>query len=460
MHPPSTPDTTPVVLVSCYELGHQPLGLAVPGGVLERAGIPVAYNDIAIEKMDESLLASASLIGISVPMHTALRLGVKVAQRARRLNPDAHICFYGLYAALNEDYLRDHVADSCLGAECEGELLALARRILSGEGDGGEVATVGPRPASRDLDLTPQRGRLLGNHHYVQVDDGRARRPVGYTVTTRGCKHTCRHCPITPVYGGRFYAIPVDAVMADIETLVDAGATHITFGDPDFLNGPGHARRVAAALHRSHPRVTFDYTAKVEHLHAHRDVVEELAGLGNLFVVTALESMNDEVLRHLGKGHTRSTALAVMRHFRAIGLTLRPTLVPFTPWETLDSFRMLLDTVAAEGAVDAIDAVQYTIRLLVPPGSPLLDSAAMAPHLGSLDEPNFSYRWTHPDPRMDQLQHQLAATVEAAVGAGQDRVDTFVSVYQATAAGSGSGGVTTPGPAATRTPGLTEAWFC
>jgi radical SAM superfamily enzyme YgiQ (UPF0313 family) len=404
-------------------------------------------------------------------MHTALRLGVEVAERARRINPGAHIVFYGLYADLNERYLLDHVADSCLGAECEGALLALARRVLGVDaGSREDAAPPDIRPRPRDLDLTPHRGRLLGNRHYVQVDDGHNRRPVGYTVTTRGCKHTCRHCPLTPVYGGRFYAIPVDAVMADIDTLVDAGATHITFGDPDFLNGPGHARRIAAALHHRHPRITFDYTAKVEHLHAHPEVVEELAGLGNLFVVTALESMNDEVLRHLNKGHTRATALAVMRRFRSIGLALRPTLVPFTPWETLDSFRMLLDTVASEGAVDAIDAVQYTIRLLVPPGSPLVESAAMAPHLGSLDQPNFSYRWTHPDPRMDMLQRRLAATVERAVdtgaGAGEDRVDTFVSVYRAAAAAAGSEtvhpdeGVTTPGARTTRTPGLTEAWFC
>ena len=446
----------PILLISCYELGHQPLGIAVPAGVLARAGIEVALNDIAIERLDEATAASALFIGISVPMHTALRLGVRVALRARELNPGAHICFFGLYAELNADYLLEHVADSCLGAEGEADLVGLVGRVI-----GHDMDVPGTARGTRDLDLTPERGRLLGNAHYVQVDDGHQRRPVGYTMTTRGCRHTCRHCPITPVYRGRFYAIDVDDVMADVDTLVGAGATHITFGDPDFLNGPGHARRVAAALHRRHPDVTFDYTAKVEHLARHRDLVEELNDLGSLFVVTALESMNDDVLRHLDKGHTRSMALDVIRHFRTAGMVLRPTLVPFTPWESRRSFHELLDTVAAEGLVDHIDAVQYSVRLLVPPGSALLESPALKPHLGVLDPPAFSYAWAHPDPGMDDLQRQLAAIVEAAAERGEDRVDTFLSVYRATARQEIPEAAAHHGrEGGARTPGLTEAWFC
>jgi len=41
---------------------------------------------------------------------------------------------------------------------------------------------------------------------------------------------------------------------------VAAGATHITFGDPDFLNGPGHALKVVRAAHAEFPRLTFDFT--------------------------------------------------------------------------------------------------------------------------------------------------------------------------------------------------------
>src|SRR5688572_25945255 len=94
-----------VLLISCYELGHQPLGIALPIGFLQRAGYAPASMDIAIEPFAADKAAQAQFIGISVPMHTALRLGVKVIERIREINPACHICCYGLYASLNSQYL-------------------------------------------------------------------------------------------------------------------------------------------------------------------------------------------------------------------------------------------------------------------------------------------------------------------------------------------------------------------
>jgi len=462
MRPPG-----PVLLVSCYELGHQPLGLVVPAGVLERAGIATSVLDLALDTLHEETVINAKLVGISVPMHTALRLGVRVAQRVREINPSAHICFYGVYAVLNEAFLREHGADTCLGGEFEAGLVDLARRVLAappGVAPRDVALDAGvPDPPTPTLDLTPSRAGLRRHRGYVQVDDGDVLRSVGAVVTTRGCKHECRHCPLTPVYQGRFYAIPADDVLADVGALIETGASHITFADPDFLNGPGHARRVARRLHERFPGVTFDYTAKIEHLLRHAGLVEELRDLGNLFVVSAVESFNDDVLCHLDKGHTRADAIAVVRRFRDMGLTLRPSLVPFTPWETLDSFVDLLDTVAAEGLVGQIDPVQYSIRLLVPPGSRLLDEPAMAPHLEGLDAPRFTYRWRHPDPRMDRLQERIARIVERGADTGTDPFDTFSAVREEahrTRAGEIPEGVTTPPKPHRRAPRLTEAWFC
>ena len=93
---------------------------------------------------------------------------------------------------------------------------------------------------------------------------------AAYVEASRGCLHVCRHCPVVPVYGGRFFVVPADVVLADIRAQVAAGARHVTFGDPDFLNGPGHALDVARRLHAEWPSLTFDFTAKVEHLLKHR----------------------------------------------------------------------------------------------------------------------------------------------------------------------------------------------
>src|SRR5438094_738696 len=116
-----------ILLISCYELGHQPLGVALPLGFLQRAGFAPAALDISVERFETDRIAQAQFIAISVPMHTALRLGVRVAERVREINPDAHICFYGLYAALNADFLLEHGADYCIGGEIEGPLVDLVQ---------------------------------------------------------------------------------------------------------------------------------------------------------------------------------------------------------------------------------------------------------------------------------------------------------------------------------------------
>jgi hypothetical protein len=265
------------------------------------------------------------------------------------------------------------------------------------------------------------------------------------------------------VYGGRFFVVPLDVVLADVRQCVEAGATHVTFGDPDFLNGPRHALAVARSLHAAFPGVTFDVTAKVEHLLRHRAMLPELRALGCAFVVSAVESLSDTVLLHLDKGHTRADVVALVGLMREVGIALRPTWVAFTPWTSLDDYRVMLDFILAESLVDAVDPVQYSLRLLVPPGSLLADHAAMRPHLGPLVESAFSYAWTHPDPRMDRLQIQIARVVEAAAEAHADDALTFDQARALADAAAGVPSRLSPAssrPDRARPPRLTEPWFC
>jgi radical SAM superfamily enzyme YgiQ (UPF0313 family) len=462
-----------ILLVACYELGHQPLAVAWPAAFLERAGYRPAVMDLAVEPLDRDRVRRARLVAISVPMHTALRIGTRVAERVRALNPAAHVCFFGLYAALNAAYLRAHGADSVLGGEVEAALVDLARRLAAApDAAGADAAGADAAGAAGDgrvlarLDFpAPSRRALPPLRKYAHVDRGDGRRePAGYVAASRGCKHWCAHCPIPPVYGGRFFVVPVDVVLADVRQLVAAGARHVTFGDPDFLNGPRHALAVARAVHAAFPDLTFDFTAKVEHLLRRRDDLAELRALGCAFVVSAVESLSDTVLRHLEKGHTAADVAAALHAVRAAGLALRPTWVPFTPWTTLDDYRAMLAFVAAEDLVDSVDPVQYGIRLLVPPGSRLLTSPALRPHLRGLVAEAFHHEWRHPDPRMDALQAGVAALTARAAAAGEDAAVTFARVRRAAddAAGAAAAAPAAGAPAADRRrpPRLTEAWFC
>ena len=456
--------TGSILLISCYELGHQPLGIALPFGFLRRAGFAPDALDIAVEEFDGDKVARARFIAISVPMHTAMRLGVRVAERVREINPSVHICFYGLYAALNSDYLLDHGGDSCIGGEYETPLVALVESIEDGSSRGVEAVIQRGRPAGPHLQrlefTAPDRSLLPMLDQYAQLDENGSCRPAGYVEASRGCLHLCTHCPIPPVYGGRFFIVPPDVVLADIRQQVKAGATHITFGDPDFLNGPKHSLRVVRDMHAEFPELTFDFTAKIEHLLTRGEDLPEFAKLGCLFIISAVESLSDRVLKILDKQHTREEVVAALDVCRDAGIPIRPTWVAFTPWTTLDDYLEVLAFVEANGLIDQIDPVQYTIRLLIPPGSWLENHAETLPHRGPLAEAAFTYRWTHPDPQMDRLHKEVSQLVERDAQAEEDSAATFYRIWEL-ASGQQPAAAARALPAdRERTPRLTESWFC
>ncbi len=457
-----------ILFVSCYELGHQPAGIAMPMGLLRRAGYGAETMDVSVEGFDADKVKRAGFVGISVPMHTALRLGLRVAQEIRKLNPECHICFYGLYASLNSNYLLNTVADSVIGGEFEEALVQLIRAVHAGAPiDIKEVSTRSraSKPVLERLNFAaPDRRALVPLEHYAKLEYNGEQRLVGYVEASRGCLHHCTHCPIPSVYNGRFFVVPEEIVLEDIRGLVASGARHITFGDPDFLNGPGHSLRITSAMHEEFPQLTFDFTAKVEHILKHRALIPEFARTGCIFVVSAVESLSNTVLDRLEKGHTQDDVIEALRILRGAGIVMRPTFVSFTPWATTDDYIDILEFVESQDLIDHVDPVQYSVRLLVPPGSLLLSQPESDQWLGSLVQESFSYEWAHPDPRMDELHSRVSALVEQAAVRNEDAAETFYTILKLAHAARGdrrAGRLAPPvDPARLRPPRLTEAWFC
>ncbi len=445
MHAPGA-----ILLISCYELGHRPAGLTRPLRALEAAGFAPDVIDIAVEPLDVEKVARAKFIGISVPMHTALRLGVHLLHRIREINPDASICMYGLYATLNAEYLLSHGVDFCLGGEASKQLVKL-------------VESFGKEELSEAYRDGLSIGKLPSLEVYAQFEDKDEVRTVGYTETTHGCKHLCTHCPIPPVYNGKFFVVQSDIVLAEIQEQVTQGATHITFGDPDFLNGPMHGLRILRAMHETYPNLTFDFTTKVEHILKHRKHFPEFAQLGCRFIISAVESLSDRVLTILEKHHTRDDVKTALDIVHGAGIALRPTWVPFTPWTTLDDYLEILQFVDTHRLIYHVDPVQYAVRLLIPPGSYLLNRPETQALSLTLDEAAFSYTWTHPDARMDELHKTVNVLVENDARAGVDTLETFYRIWSLAADMHGSRHT----PLGLRSkeahqpaPRITEAWFC
>lgn len=460
-----------VLLISTYELGHQPFGLASPATWLRDLGARVFCLDTAVQDLDADAIRRAELIAVYLPMHTATRLAVRVLERTHALNPSAHLCCYGLYAPVNEGFLRKLGVQTVMGGEFEEGLCALAKRIA----DEPAYADVRPRrmlqvepviSLARQQFRAPDRSGLpaLSSYAYLDTGDGQ-RKVVGYTEGTRGCKHLCRHCPIVPVYNGQFRVVQRDVVLDDVRRQVAAGAQHITFGDPDFLNGPKHGIGIVRALHDEFPELTYDCTIKIEHLVKHRAYLSVLRETGCLFVTSAVESVDPQILECFDKQHTRQDFIDTVRVFREIGLTMNPTFVTFTPWTTPSGYLELLEVLAELDLVDNVPPIQYAIRLLIPQGSRLLELAQVRQIIGEFDEAALCYPWRNPDPTVDRLYEEVMATVKEAQRDNASRRDAFARVWEvsskachgvATALPAGLNRAVSSRPA----PSLSEPWYC
>ena len=418
------------------------------------AGVDVTCVDLSRQRFPDDAVASAQLVAWYLPMHTATRLAAPVIRKVRAANPAAHLCAFGLYAALNEPRLRSIGIDTVLDGEFEADLAELA---------------CGRPPRRRGADAAlphlafrvPDRSGLPALERYASLQEGPgSTRSVGYTEASRGCRHLCRHCPVVPVYQGRFRVVPIDVVLADVAAQVDAGARHITFGDPDFFNGVRHAVDLVRHFGAAFPGVTYDVTIKIEHLLQHAEHLPTLRETGCAFVTSAVESIDDRVLRALCKGHTSADFERAVAACRASDLPIAPTFVAFTPWTTLDGYCELLEAVRSLDLVEAVAPIQLAIRLLLPEGSALLEDHEVAARVGRFDPAALVYPWRHPDPRVDALHGDLVALVGRRLSA--PRAELFAAVWKLAHERAASPrplqAVGAPGRATI--PFLNEPWYC
>lgn len=431
-----------VVLISTYELGRQPFGLASAAAWLGRAGHEVACLDLAVEKFSPEAAAGADLVGFYLPMHTATRLAAPVIHHVRRAAPEARLAAFGLYAPLNETLLRSLGVEIIAGGEFEPLLVGLASGVSLDRLDF----------------LLPDRRTLPPPSRYARIETAESRKTVAYTEASRGCKHLCRHCPVVPVYQGKFRVVPAEVVLADVSQQVERGATHVTFGDPDFFNGPAHAARIVEGLQRQHPGLTYDVTIKIEHLLRHRDLLPLLRRTGCLFVTSAVESVDDEVLLQLDKGHTRADFGAAVRLLREHGLTLAPTFIPFTPWTTLDGYRDLLRAIAELELIPNVGSVQLALRLLITADSRLLELEDVRAVTEAYDEQALAWRWRHREPAIDALAARLLRLVDARQRLGESREQIFEAIWREACAEPLPDNYRLVARAAI--PYLNEPWYC
>ena len=450
--------TLHITLISPYEIGRQPFGLAEPVVWLEQAGFQVDCIDLSLDRLDPDALGRARMVAIYLPMHTATRIALEALPRIKALAPRAELCVYGLYAPVNETLFRELGVATVLGGEFEPGLVSAARRLRDGDGGAQTEAVVS---LEKIAFLPPRRDGLPSLERYsrLELPDG-GERIVGFAEASRGCKHLCRHCPVVPVYQGTFRVVPVDVVMADIRAQVARGASHISFGDPDFLNGPTHALRVVRALHAAFPELTYDATIKIEHIVKHAELLPELDRTGCSLVVSAVEAVDEAILQRLDKNHTYADFVHAVELLRKTRIALAPTFVAFTPWTDLDGYRELLARLVALRLVESVPPVQLAIRLLVPRGSYLFRLPGFETLVGPFDPELLGYPWHHPDPRVDRLHGEVQALVERCEAEGRPRAEVFASIWRLAHRALGREAPELPRDLGRPIPRHSEPWYC
>jgi radical SAM superfamily enzyme YgiQ (UPF0313 family) len=440
-----------VVLISTYELGHQPFGLSSPTAWLVREGHEVVCLDLAVAAFEEAAVRAADLVAFYLPMHTATRLAMPVIERVKALNPRARLVCYGLYAPLNADLLRGLGVETVIGGEFESALVDLA--------NGAAASKSASKGTDRLAFLTPDRRGLPGLELYSHLQQNGSKTTAGYTEASRGCKHLCRHCPVVPVYEGQFRVVQREVVLEDIRQQVAAGARHITFGDPDFFNGPTHAMRIVEAFHAEFPQVTYDATIKIEHLKQHRELLPALKQTGCLFVTSAVESIDDAVLARLEKGHTRQDFYQVAASLREAGLALQPTFIAFMPWTTIEGYGALLQALADLELVENTAPVQLALRLLVTQNSRLLELPDIQAVIGPFDDKALVYPWKHPDRDVDTLGNLVFQLVSKRQQENKTRAEIFGEIWELVLrTPAPTLRPQPPGPHAL--PHMDEPWYC
>ena len=448
-----------ITLVNPYELGRQPFGLAEPAAFLKKAGFDVSCCDLSIQKLDSCLTAGTAVVAIYIAMHTATRIAIEALPKIRELLPQASLCVYGLYAPMNAGLFRSLGVTTIIGGEFENALVSLAQRVQAGKG----APQSGPDTCLEKIQfIAPDRSTLPELSKYanlVNIDGSTTL--VGFAETTRGCKYFCKHCPVVPVYNGKFFVIPADIVLDDIRSQVNQGARHISFGDPDFFNGPGHALKVVRALHREFPAITYDATIKIEHIVKYPEEIKVLKETGCLFILSAVEAVDDDILGYLDKGHTCAEFIKAHEFLRATDIDLAPTFVAFTPWTTLDIYLDLLRHVVDLQLMESVAPVQLSIRLLIPAGSLILEIDNLDGIIGDFDADILGHPWQNPDPRVDQLQQDVQAWVMQAEADGLSRPEIFKGIWEIS---HKAAGLTAPPldlkQAGKPVPRLSENWYC
>lgn len=404
-----------VVLVSTYEGGMQPLTLATATAHLRAANHQVVCYDDSIAQPPIDALCGADLVAISIPLYESIQRAADLLAEVIKSRPESVVVLFGPHAFLQRNALLALGAAGVVLGDWEDTLVQVAARVsdelpLDGVSGLATAGWTGSHVYHRAGHRTPDRSSLPALDRYVYAEASKRIGPdtvMGNVESARGCRFACTYCSIFASNHKKVTVFDPEVTYQDIANLVHAGATHICFTDAEFFNAPANALDVARRMHREFPHLTFDFTTRADLIAENSARIEEVVSLGARFVTSAFEFPSERVLEAVNKQFSVLTLEKALTVCRAAGLGINPTFLLFNPWTTFDDLGRFGDFVTRNGLDDQIEPVQFTTRLWLYKGSPLMHRPEVRASV--VKENFFNYEWQHPEVEVEDLFKAVSA---------------------------------------------------
>ncbi|MFH1549964.1 MAG: radical SAM protein, partial [Planctomycetota bacterium] len=240
-----------------------PLALLAAARKVNRERYDVRIVDLRFEnefeRGAERLLADCVCVGVSALSGHQIASGLDACRVVRQKAPGVPIVWGGWHPTLFPEETAAHpLVDVVVRGQGETTFSELVdsfdrrRPIHHIEGisfqSNGSVQHNTDRPIADISDFPPMPYDLVDVNRYLSPDGNGGERFI-YYISSAGCPHRCGFCVISLVYNRRWYALPAERVVNEIESLVGRyGIRTIEFADSELFVGKKRVLEICRLL--------------------------------------------------------------------------------------------------------------------------------------------------------------------------------------------------------------------
>jgi anaerobic magnesium-protoporphyrin IX monomethyl ester cyclase len=330
-----------------------PVGLALIGAILEKAGYAVTLLDANAPGLKPeaipALVSGADVIGLTA-MTPTITTATRIAQYIRQSRPDVKIIMGGAHPTMLPEETMASAPDIDVIVRGEGDetVIELLRAFennsplsniagISYRADGKIVATAA-RISNIVMDELPFPAfHLLPWKSYRPHPPHGVALPFAAMITSRGCPYRCAFCS-KPVFGTRFRAQSPERVVAEIAYLKNKfGVKEIAFYDDSFTLDKKRIHGICDKIISSKLKITWTCETRVNLVD--KDLLQHMKQAGCYAVAYGLESATPEILKVLNKDTTIEQVEEAVRYHHEVGLQVVGYFMLGSPSETPENIR-------------------------------------------------------------------------------------------------------------------------